>query len=87
LCKPGGRTPFVIFRHGNNTVHCWVMMHVLQPRQIRSLKSDVTVPKLEPDLPPVRFVPAIKLPSGLAVKFAEELRSVAASAGDAAMKW
>jgi hypothetical protein len=29
LRKPGGRTPFVIFREWNNAVPRWVMMHII----------------------------------------------------------
>jgi hypothetical protein len=47
-------------------------MHVLQPREIRPLECDMTIAKLEPDLPPARFVAMIKMLSGLAVKFAEK---------------
>ena len=72
FCEPRGRAPFVIFRQRNNAVPRWIMMDVIQPRQIRALECDAAFPKLKPNSPFQRVVPKIKLPGRLHVKFTEK---------------
>ena len=50
----------------------WIMMNVVQPRQIRSLECNVALPKLKPHFPSRSVVPEIELFGGLHVKFAQK---------------
>ncbi len=70
--EPPGGTPFVMFCHRNRTVPHWILMNVIESRQIRALICDVAVPKLKPDFSARFIVPKIELLSGFHVKFAKK---------------
>ena len=50
----------------------WIVMNIIQARQIRSLECNVAIPKLKPYLPPWCVVPEIELFSGLHVKLTQQ---------------
>ena len=71
------RTPSVISRQRNNAVPRWIMMNVIQPRQIRALECNMALPKLKPYFPSRSLVPEIKLSGRLHVKLAEKFPQIA----------
>src|SRR6266704_1849432 len=71
--EPRGGTPLVIFCQRNNTVSHWILVNIIEARQIGALIGDVAVPKLKPHFSARFFVPKIELPSGFHVKFAKKL--------------
>ena len=70
--KPRRRTPFVVLGQRRHAMQRRVVMHIMQPRQVRFFKCDPAVPELKPHFPPRRVVPQIDLLGSLHVKFAEE---------------
>jgi hypothetical protein len=70
--EPRGRAPPVILRQWDDAMPRWIMMNVVQPRQIRSLECNVALPKLKPHFPSGCVVPDIELSGRLHVKFAQK---------------
>jgi len=50
----------------------WIMMNIIQSRQIRTLECNMAIPELEPHFPSQGVVPEVELPGCLHVKFADE---------------
>src|SRR5215211_3401774 len=71
--EPRGGTPLVIFCQQNNTVSHWILVNIIEARQIGALICDVAVPKLKPHFSPRLIVPKIELRSGFHVKFAKKV--------------
>jgi len=71
--EPRGGTPLVIFCQQNNTVSHWILVNIIEARQIGALICDVAVPKLKPHFSARLIVPKIELRSGFHVKFAKKV--------------
>src|SRR5262245_17769689 len=65
--KPGCGTPTILIRHFDQTVFDWILMHVVESRQIRSLISQPRVPEVIPDSTPFSLIPPIQLARGIVV--------------------
>ena len=53
-----------------------VLMHVVQPRQIRAFKGEAGVPEIVPDLAAWRLVELVQFTGGVRVDVLEELAQV-----------
>src|SRR5215472_4314484 len=74
LREPLSRTPLILLGYRNQTVSHWILVDVMESRQIRALICDVAVPKLKPDFSARLIVPMIELLSGFHVKFPKKFR-------------
>ncbi len=57
--KPAGRTPRILICNQHKTVSDWVLMHVIQPRQVGLLECETGIPEIVPDLAARRSVQPI----------------------------
>lgn len=66
--KPRCRAPRVMVGHRHQTMFHWILMHVVQTRQIRALIGQALVPIVVPHLTVRRTVQAIHPPPGFGVR-------------------
>jgi hypothetical protein len=65
--KPPRRTVRIIFRNSNQTMSHWVVMDIVQPRPITTLKYQTCIPILKSNLPTAIPIYSIDITSSLRV--------------------
>jgi hypothetical protein len=72
LGEPRSGTPWVIFRERHDAMLCRIGMNIMQAREIRAFKCDMTVPELKPDFTSGRGVLPVQFLRGFHVQLAEK---------------
>jgi hypothetical protein len=74
--EPRRRTPRILICDWNDSVAHWVLVNVIQARQVRALVGETAFPIVMPDLSRASTVKTVNPGGGLGVQFAENVRQI-----------